>query len=411
MSKSLNFVVSIKLDKRSSDVNGNHPVKLRVWNRASKRVKLYSCNKFSDPSTFEKAMNHKTTVKGDTFVLRIFLEKVLSNAIDVLESNTVKSFDDFEKFMFGRTRQSAILSHYIDRKITECDKNQQYSSRDIYSGLKKLLERFSKGNSVEIVNLSVKWFESLESWYLSRKKGNGDDYKISGYSIYVRHLRIIINELLDEELISQKDYPFGKKKYTIPSAENNKRPLATDDISKLLNYTSTCLFKQYAVDFWKLSYYWMGINLRDVIKLQWNNIHDDKIYYYRSKTFKRSKVKKKNTIFIDDRTSAIIDKYKGTGIYIFNVLEESASEEKKYRAGKNFIRKINQHLKKVAVELNISTDISSIWSRHSFATEMKKKKVSPYIIQEAFGHKDIKTTENYMSSLVEDDLRNIQSSL
>ena len=411
MSKSLNFVVSIKLDKRSSDVNGNHPVKLRVWNRASKRVKLYSCNKFSDPSTFEKAMNHKTTVKGDTFVLRIFLEKVLSNAIDVLESNTVKSFDDFEKFMFGRTRQSAILSHYIDRKITECDKNQQYSSRDIYSGLKKLLERFSKGNSVEIVNLSVKWFESLESWYLSRKKGNGDDYKISGYSIYVRHLRIIINELLDEELISQKDYPFGKKKYTIPSAENNKRPLATDDISKLLNYTSTCLFKQYAVDFWKLSYYWMGINLRDVIKLQWNNIHDDKIYYYRSKTFKRSKVKKKNTIFIDDRTSAIIDKYKGNGIYIFNVLEESASEEKKYRAGKNFIRKINQHLKKVAVELNISKDISSIWSRHSFATEMKKKKVSPYIIQEAFGHKDVKTTENYMSSLVEDDLRNIQSSL
>ena len=43
MSKSLNFVVSIKLDRRSVDANENHPVKLRVWNRASKRVKLYSC--------------------------------------------------------------------------------------------------------------------------------------------------------------------------------------------------------------------------------------------------------------------------------------------------------------------------------------------------------------------------------
>ena len=39
MSKSLNFVVSIKLDRRSTDVNGNNPIKLRVWNRASKRVK------------------------------------------------------------------------------------------------------------------------------------------------------------------------------------------------------------------------------------------------------------------------------------------------------------------------------------------------------------------------------------
>jgi len=411
MSKSLNFVVSIWLDKRSSDVNGNHPVKLRVWNRASKRVKLYSCNKFSDQLTFEKALNQGATVKGDTFNLRIYLERVLSNATEVLENNDVKSFEDFEKLMFGRTKQSVNLYHYIDRKVAKCDRNQQYSSKDIYIGIKKLIERFSGGNGIEISQLTVKWFESLETWYLSRKKSNGDDYKISGYSIYVRHLRIIINELVDEELISQKDYPFGKRKYTIPTAENNKRPLATENISKLLSYSSTCPYKQYAADFWKLSYYWMGINLRDVINLQWNNVHDDKIYYYRSKTFKRSRVKRKNTVFLDDRTSSIIQRYRGTGVYIFNVLDESMSEEQKYRTGKNFIRKINQHLKKVAAELDISTDISSIWSRHSFATEMKKKKVSPYIIQEAFGHKDIKTTENYMSSLVEDDLRSIQSQL
>jgi hypothetical protein len=42
MSKSLNFVINIRLDRRSTDVNGNHPIKLRVWNRASKRVKMYS---------------------------------------------------------------------------------------------------------------------------------------------------------------------------------------------------------------------------------------------------------------------------------------------------------------------------------------------------------------------------------
>jgi len=76
MSKSLNFVVSIKLDRRSVDVNGNNPIKLRVWNRASKRVKMYSCNKFSDPLTFKKAMNHKAIVKGDTFALRTYLERV-----------------------------------------------------------------------------------------------------------------------------------------------------------------------------------------------------------------------------------------------------------------------------------------------------------------------------------------------
>jgi integrase len=176
-------------------------------------------------------------------------------------------------------------------------------------------------------------------------------------------------------------------------------------------YTSKNVFKQRGADFWKLSYLWSGINLKDVINLKWSDVHDDKIYYYRRKTFNRSKVKRKNTVFIDDRISKIIQKYKGTESYIFNILNDSMNEEQAYKAGKNFIRKINLDLKKVAKELDISTDISSIWSRHSFATEMKKKKVSPYIIQEAFGHKDIKTTENYMSSLVEDDLRNIQKSL
>ena len=54
MSKSLNFVVNTRLDKRSSDSNGNHPIKLRVWNRASKQAKLYSCNKSKKRKTLRK---------------------------------------------------------------------------------------------------------------------------------------------------------------------------------------------------------------------------------------------------------------------------------------------------------------------------------------------------------------------
>jgi len=169
--------------------------------------------------------------------------------------------------------------------------------------------------------------------------------------------------------------------------------------------------KQLAADFWKLSYFWMGINLRDVINLKWSDVNNDKIYYYRRKTFKQSRVKKKNIIFIDDRITSIIQKYRGTGTYIFNVLDESLNDEQNYRLGKNFIRKINQHLKKVAIDLDLSAEISSIWSRHSFASEMKRRNVSPYLIQEAFGHQDIKTTENYMSSLAEDDLRKVNESL
>ncbi len=411
MSKSLNFVVNTRLDKRSSDLNGNHPIKLRVWNRASKQAKLYSCNKFTDEDSFNRAMDHKSTVKGDAFKLRLFLERVIANCNEVLEQNQVNTFSDFEKYMFNRTQDASDINFYINRKVEECHKNQQYSSKDIYKGLNKLLEAFSGGKSVQIDNLNKKWFEALESWYLNRKKKNGENYKVSSYSIYIRHFRVIINELVEEGIIELKNYPFGKKKYTIPSAENNKRPLESSDINKLITYQTDCPLKQLAVDYWKLSYFWMGINLKDVITLKWSDVHDDKIFYYRRKTYKKSKVKRKNTIFIDQKTSEIIEKYKGSGKYIFNVLDDNVDELGIYKGGKNFIRKVNQHLKNVAKELEMSTDISSIWSRHSFATQMKRNNVSPYIIQEAFGHRDIKTTENYMSSLIEDDLRGIQEKL
>ena len=131
MSKSLNFVVRIRLYKRSSNANGDYPVKLRVWNRAIKKVKLYSCNKFTDSTSFDKAINQGTTVKGEIFKLRVYLERVLSNAIDVLENNNVKSFKEFEKHMFNRTDDSKDISFYISQKIEQCHRNNQFSPGDI----------------------------------------------------------------------------------------------------------------------------------------------------------------------------------------------------------------------------------------------------------------------------------------
>jgi integrase len=139
----------------------------------------------------------------------------------------------------------------------------------------------------------------------------------------------------------------GKNKYTIPSAENNKRPLATEDITRLLTTNPIVLLSSMLLISGNSAITGWGINLRDVIKLQWSNVHDDKIYYYRSKTFKRSKVKRKNTVFLDDRTTAVIDKYRGTGAYIFNVLDDSMSEEQKYRAGKNLSGKSISTLKRL----------------------------------------------------------------
>jgi hypothetical protein len=44
-------------------------------------------------------MNHQATVKGDTLTLRTYLERVLSNATDILEGNVVRSHKILKNFL------------------------------------------------------------------------------------------------------------------------------------------------------------------------------------------------------------------------------------------------------------------------------------------------------------------------
>jgi site-specific recombinase XerD len=53
---------------------------------------------------------------------------------------------------------------------------------------------------------------------------------------------------------------------------------------------------------------------------------------------------------------------------------------------------------KIAHHLNIDKKITTIVSRHSFSTQLNRSGASTEFIQEALGHTDKRTTENYLDS-------------
>ncbi len=55
-------------------------------------------------------------------------------------------------------------------------------------------------------------------------------------------------------------------------------------------------------------------------------------------------------------------------------------------------------MKAICDELGIDKKITTIVSRHSFSTQLKRSGVSTEFIQEALGHTSKKTTENYLDS-------------
>ena len=55
-------------------------------------------------------------------------------------------------------------------------------------------------------------------------------------------------------------------------------------------------------------------------------------------------------------------------------------------------------MKRMSKQLGITRKITTIVSRHSFSTQLKRSGASTEFIQEALGYTDKKTTENYLDS-------------
>jgi site-specific recombinase XerD len=63
-----------------------------------------------------------------------------------------------------------------------------------------------------------------------------------------------------------------------------------------------------------------------------------------------------------------------------------------------FQLKIGHSLFRIGERLKIEKKITTIVSRHSFSTQLKRSGATTEYIQEALGHTDKKTTESYLDS-------------
>ena len=110
-----------------------------------------------------------------------------------------------------------------------------------------------------------------------------------------------------------------------------------------------------------------------------------------------------------------IDKYgnpiKDSKQLIFPILNDEQTEAKKFSTIKNFTRFINQNLKKLAKANNITSEISTYWARHSFATNAIRSGLSMEFVGEALSHSNIKTTQGYFAGFEEENKKELMEKL
>ena len=86
------------------------------------------------------------------------------------------------------------------------------------------------------------------------------------------------------------------------------------------------------------------------------------------------------------------------------ILNNNDTPQQEFLKVQNSIRYNNKCMAKIGKKFNLPYKSTTYFARHSFASIMKNQGASTELIKESLGHKDLRTTENYLASFDKDML-------
>lgn len=398
----LGVTTSIIHDKRIQKKDGTFAVKLRLtFNREQK---YYPLNVSLTPEDWVKTQAPKP--RGEYKDHQTFFSKVEQKALEIIKETDPFSFQAFEKKFNQKTDRSKDIFYYIENYMTQLKSEgrsgTESSYRCAYNSFKTFIKSKNRKN-LHFADVTPEWLQTYENWMVENGKS------LTSTGIYLRSLRTILNMAIEDGTLSKEFYPFGKRKYVIPAGRNIKKALTINDIKKIVDYQPKTQAEEKAKDLWIFSYLCNGANMKDVALLKWKDIDSKRIVFVRAKTARTTKQDVKPiTVVLMPETKDIIDKWaiKSTNSedYIFGILEKADSSERTLAKVRQFIKTINKYMKRIGNELELDLNLTTYSARHSFATVLKRSGASTEYISESLGHKDLRTTENYLDSF-EDDVK------
>ena len=416
----MDCTISLYLDERREKKDNTFPVKLNVFTNYPKKQKLYSTGISVTKQVYELTQNSKNN-KNEIREIRDRLIEIRANAIKVAES--IKPFDwnIFELKMTRKKGDSQNVFFHFEEKIKLLLKNEQFSTADsnqnAMKSLKSFLSYLNNGKEVNVLNfedITNEWLNKFESYCINIKLN-----ALGTVGHYTRDLKAIFNSAIKKNDISPNIYPFNssngniknKEVYKIPAVRKVNKALQEDEVLKILNYKPKTNAQELARDLFLFSLFANGINMMDMAYLKFENLENDKITYYRKKTFNSRKENLESIkVVLIQIALEILEKYKNKDEkpqnLIFDFITNNEVNPSIARSKvKSFTKRLNDQMKKIAKEIGISEQISFYWARHTFANTAIKNNKSKFYLKQAFGHTTFHTTEVYLQGFNEDENR------
>ncbi len=369
--------IKICLDTRRIKKDGTYPVIVHIWNKNHIRIATRYTSTESNWDNKSSLYNKKESnyVRKNLYLKDLF-NKVERLLIELGEEKRIVS----DKVLRGmvsdmilpddkKKKKARYFIDFLDEFVS-FKKNE--GTKSVYATTRnKLLEYDSRCTFETMDN---KWLERFEDWMASTMK-------VNAYAIHLRNIRAVFNYCIDEEYTTL--YPF--RKFQIKKEKTRKRKLTVEQLRILRDYPCEDYQEKYR-DMFMLMFYLLGINAADLFLAKKKDVVNGRLEYKRNKTGRLYSIR------IEPEAQEIIDRYSGNeeNGYLLNVMDS-------YSNYKDFLHRMDIGLKQIGemerkgqggkkYRNSLFPDLSSYWSRHTWATAANYLDISIETISLALGH-------------------------
>lgn len=315
--------------------------------------------------------NGKVVARTDATMMNkrlLFELKKYNDRINEIENNDTYTATQLKLIVIQAdkvTQSASTFTDFFRKRIEELKRDGRENYAKMHEETLRIF-LLSEGEVPFVImnHITIEHFDT----YMKRK-----GYSDGNRNIRLSHIKARVNEAIKYGLIKCEKHPFA---YTKISASTPKDlNISITDFVKIRDAdTSESKRLTFAKDIFLLSFYTGGVNLADIVKIDFSG---NEISYTRQKSKEHKRKDKVTRISITQEAQEIISKYiNAKGVLDFGYKFSYV----------NLCRYINSCLKRLAKELGITSNISFYSARKTFAQFAAEIAIPYPIIEYCLGH-------------------------
>lgn len=161
--------------------------------------------------------------------LEIYLSAFENKAVKIIDKMEHFSFAEFLVQFSDKPQNKSSVIDALNERHKKLSDSKRISTALTYQYTIKSIEdylKFIKRKKLTFCDITPELLQSFEDWMTA------NDKSITTTGIFLRNLRTILNQAIEDGLLPRENYSFSKNKYQIPSARNIKKALTIENIKK-----------------------------------------------------------------------------------------------------------------------------------------------------------------------------------